>query len=119
MESGDPALDRVALVLATYYVAVTMAKLHGPLGWCERLRHAVWTRRGFVLVDGAWLRGTERAWKMTGSHKGCNVPCASACTWVLLLAYALASMGGIGAGIVDILAAAGGASVLFSLGRYW
>jgi hypothetical protein len=110
-------LDRVALVLATYYVAVTIAKLHGPLGWCERLRHAVWTRRGFVQVDGAWLRGTEGLeddWVAQGMQ--CPL-CVGLYAGALL--YALSSMGGIGAGIVDILAAAGGASVLFSLGRYW
>jgi hypothetical protein len=117
MESGDPALDRVALVLATYYVAVTMAKLHGPLGWCERLRHAVWTRRGFVLMDGAWLRGGESLeddWIAQGMQ--CPLCISLYAGAVLAL---VASMGGIGAGIVDILAAAGGASVLFSLGRYW
>lgn len=109
-------MGTLSLILATYYVAISVTKLHGPFGWCERLRHAVWARRGFVQVEDAWLRGEESLeddWVAQGMR--CPL-CVSLYASVVLAA--LASTGA-GVGIVDILAAAGGASLLFSLGRYW
>ena len=56
----DPAT--LALVaLATYYVALTTAKLHGPFGLAERFRHAVYHARGFVEVGSQYEPGTS--WK--------------------------------------------------------
>lgn len=109
--------DVIALVLATYYVAITVAKLHGPLGLCERFRERVWRWRGFELKMGVWLRGTDdihEDWIAAGVQ--CPLCCSVYVGAALLL---LSSMGGIGQGVVDILAVAGGASVLFSVGRYW
>lgn len=49
------------LILATYYVAVTVTKLHGPFGICEASRHRVWRWRGFEDQGhyGLWMRGTD------------------------------------------------------------
>lgn len=108
------ALRLIPLVLATYYVAVTVTKLHGPLGWCEAFRHWVWTKRGFSDHAGVWLRGggddVHEDWIAAGVQ--CPL-CAS-----LYIAAILVVFTGAGTGI-EILAVAGGASALFSLGRYW
>lgn len=107
------ALRLTMLVLATYYVAVTTTKLHGPFGWCEAFRERVWRWRGFELTMGVWLRGTDdihEDWIAAGVQ--CPL-CAS-----LYIAAILCALTGAWTGI-DILAVAGGSAALFSLGRYW
>lgn len=106
-------MDTVLLILATYYVAVTVTKLHGPFGWCERFREWVWVKRGYAQQNGVWLRGTDEVaddWIAAGVQ--CPL-CAS-----LYIAAILVVFTGAGTGI-EILAVAGGASALFSIGRYW
>ena len=102
------------LILATYYVAVTVTKLHGPFGICEAFRHRVWRWRGFEDQGhyGLWMRGTDEVsddWVAAGVQ--CPL-CASLYVSVILCALAGAWTG------IEVLAVAGGASVLFSLGRY-
>lgn len=113
--------------LATYYLSVTLTKLHGPLGLAERLRHAVYRARG--LRQGAgdiWLLpgsaapggdrvlGVEDDWVATGVS--CPF-CASLYVAALLVAL-LALMPG-ATPLIQVLAVAGASSVLFSLGRHW
>lgn len=135
-------LDLVVLTLATYYASVTLAKLHGPFGLAEQLRHAVYRRRGFVLARPAALSvrpaGTEDAgsneltWLRPTDETGIyDTPEADwlaagfSCPLCLSL-YAAAALallqllgGAAGQAVVAVLAVAGGASVLFSMGRYW
>lgn len=131
----DP-FDLVVLALATYYVSVTVAKLDGPFGLAERLRHAVYRRRGFVAVrmglldpglvwqrvadvpdaDGEpILEGTDDDW-LTG---GVSCPLCMSLYAGALLALVWHAGGAPGQAAVGVLAIAGGASALFSVGRYW
>lgn len=128
-------LDLASMTLATYYLAITITRLHGPAALAERLRHSVYRRRGFQLLDlglaedtaPEWLRQaggqdghvirTERLsddWVATGV--GCPL-CASLYVAVVL-ALLVALLPG-ARPLVDVLAMAGGASLLFSLGRTW
>lgn len=53
-------MDLLTLALATYLVATTIARLHGPLGLAERLRLAVYRWRGFrPAPDGDWYDPTR------------------------------------------------------------
>ena len=120
--------DLVTLTLATYYCAITVARLHGPFGWAERFRHTVYHRRGFILdptqPEPAWFRPHEGSptfdsltddWLTAGV--GCPL-CVSLYASILLAGlYALG--GSIGAAVVVVLAIAGGASLAFTLGRTW
>ncbi len=126
--------DLITLALATYYLAITLTKLHGPGALAERIRHAVYRRRGFQLLDlgsgvglaPEWLRPagghgadarTERLsddWVATGA--GCPL-CASLYAAALLVATSALLPGA--TPMIQVLAVAGAASVLFSLGRYW
>ena len=139
-------LDLLILILATYYAAVTLAKLHGPFGLVERARHAVYRRRGFGLMADSpadpdagrewsvweWTRVAERKADMPAGvfaviehpdddwlAAGVSCPlCMSLyCGTVLALAWYVG--GAIGQAAVGVLAVAGGASMLFSVGRIW
>lgn len=114
-------LDLVVLVLATYYAAVTLSKLHGPFGLAERMRHAVYRRRGFDLVTAEdWIRpgdaaGIDDDWLAAGIS--CPLCMSLYCGVVLALAWYTG--GDVGQAAVGVLAVAGGASLAFSVGRYW
>lgn len=120
--------DLLILILATYYAAVTLAKLHGPFGLAERMRHAVYRRRGFFLPTlsqetewvrasgiGSRLEGVDDDWLAAGVS--CPLCMSLYCGAVLVLV--LLAGGAVGQGAVVVLAIAGGASALFSVGRYW
>lgn len=128
--------DLVVLALATYYAAVTLAKLHGPFGLAEQLRHTVYRRRGFVAErmgildpDLVWhrvmaapnsggepiLEDTDDDWLTAGVS--CPLCLSLYVGAVLALAWLVG--GALGQALVGVLAVAGGASALFSLGRYW
>lgn len=106
-------MDTVLLILATYYASVTVARLHGPFGWCERFREWVWVNRGYAQQNGVWLRGTD---EVTDDWIAAGVQCPLCAS--LYIAAILVVFTGAGTGI-EILAVAGGASALFSIGRYW
>ncbi len=137
----DP-IDLVVLALATFYVSVTVARLDGPFGLAEQLRHAVYRRRGFVLARPAvlsvrpagtesvgsaeltWLRPTDE----TGIYDtpeadwlagGVSCPLCVSLYVGAALTLAWFAGGTAGQALVSVLAVAGGASVLFSMGRYW
>lgn len=106
-------MDTALLILATYYVSVTVTRLHGPWGVCERFREWVRVRRGYVQQNGVWLRGTD---EVTDDWIAAGVQCPLCAS--LYISAVLCGLAGAWNGI-DILAVAGGAAVLFSLGRYW
>lgn len=108
------ALRLVPLVLATYYVAVTLTKLHGPLGWCEHFRHRVWRWRGFSDHGGVWLRGGGDDVHVDWIAAGVQCPLCASLYISAVLCWCVGAWTGI-----DILAVAGGAAALFSIGRYW
>ncbi len=135
-------LDLVVLALATYYVSVTVARLDGPFGLAERMRHAVYRRRGFVLARPAALSvrpagtedagSTELTWLRPTDETGIydtpeadwlagGVSCPLCVSLYAATALALLEFlgGAPGQAAVAVLAVAGGASVLFSMGRYW
>lgn len=123
-------LDLVALVLATYYAAVTLAKLHGPFGLAERFRHAVYRRRGFSIVlepdgPGEWLRlgdrNDDQGVELDDDWLAAGVSCPLCMSLYCGTALALVWYAGgeVGQAAVGVLAVAGGASALFSTGRYW
>lgn len=128
--------DLVILALATYYAAVTLAKLHGPLGLAESMRHAVYRRRGFTadrmgLLDPGlvWHRvtdaprpGAEPILESTDDDwLAAGVSCPLCLSLYAGAALALVWLvgGAAGQAAVGVLAVAGGASALFSMGRYW
>lgn len=128
-------LDLLTFILATYYLAITATKLHGPYAVAERWRHWVYRRRGF---DPMPMPSGEIEWFRYGK-KGPDGPaydpppdrigddwiaagvtcplCAS--LYAGALVAALSMVGLPGALIVYSLALAGGASLLFTLGRTW
>lgn len=127
-------LDLVVMVLATYYAAVTLAKLDGPFGLVERARHAVYRARGFVAVE---VEDGEIEWqRFTPSEDldvkplvgrlgddwltaGVSCPLCMSLYCGAALAMAWYAGGEVGQAAVGVLAVAGGASALFSTGRYW
>ena len=128
-------LDLTTLALATYYLAITITKLHGPVALAERLRHAVYRHRGYRLLDLGWSVGVEPEWmRQVGGQdghvirserlsddwiaSGVGCPLCASLYLAAALALGLALVPG-ARPLVDVLAVAGGASVLFSLGRYW
>lgn len=149
-------LDLLILTLATYYSAVTLAKLHGPFGLAERMRHAVYRRRGFTAFpregEAVWLRPRQRETFLPGTEQelldrsiaaavageaipadlmleeqpdadwvaaGVSCPLCMSLYCGAVLALAWYAGGGAGQAAVGVLAVAGGASALFSVGRYW
>ena len=149
-------LDVVVLVLATHYAAVTLAKLHGPFGLAERMRHAVYRRRGFTAFprdgEAVWLRPRQREMFLPGTEQalldrglaaaragepippetmleetpdgdwlaaGVSCPLCMSLYCGAVLALAWYAGGAVGQAAVGLLAIAGGASALFSVGRYW
>lgn len=127
--------DLVVLALATYYAAVTLAKLHGPLGLAERWRHAVYRWRGFVAVRMGLVEQMDvwaRQRRLNGGRTvvvdnldddwlAAGVGCPLCMSPYVGGALALAWLAGgeVGQAVVSVLAVAGAASVLFSVGRYW
>ena len=125
--------DLIVYSLATYYLSITATKLAGPFGLAERARHLVYRRRGFtpaVMPGGAveWFRSPPRLatdaappverlgddWVTEGvSCPLCGSVYASAV--VLLLSRA----GRVGPELVLLLALAGAASFVYTLGRTW
>lgn len=118
----------ISIALATYYVAVTVTRLHGPFAWAARFRHSVWRARGFepVAMEGTsepvWLGaplspsgpGTARR---TLQHDwiaaGVKCPlCVS--LYVAPIMLVLSGAGWMGAWLVTALAVAGAASAIFS-----
>lgn len=127
-------LDLAILILATFYAAVTLAKLDGPFGLVERWRHAVYRVRGFVAVEVedaemVWVRETPAEdldekpkfgrlgddWVAAGVS--CPLCLSLYCGAALLMAWHAG--GAAGQAAVTVLAVAGGASWLFSVGRDW
>lgn len=97
--------DLLTVVLATYALAVTIAKLHGPFGLAERLRWAVYDWRA---VDPADPEALAEDWIATGV--GCPL-CLS--FWIAV------SIGlPVGLGLISSLAAAGGSMALYMAGRW-
>lgn len=127
-------LDLVILTLATYYAAVTLAKLDGPFGLVERARHAVYRARGFEAIE---VEDSEMEWgRVTPSEDldvkphighlgddwlaaGVSCPLCMSLYCGAALALAWYAGGEVGQAAVGVLAVAGGASALFSMGRYW
>lgn len=124
--------DLVVLALATYYASVTVARLHGPFGLAERLRHAVYRRRGFepeaigLVETDAWRRvagpddepiveDIDDDWLASGI----SCPLCVSLYAGAVLALAWYAGGAPGQAAVGVLAIAGGASAVFSAGRYW
>lgn len=110
------ALIRAAL--ATYYVARSVAKLHGPGGVFERVRSQVYSGRGFVLAtDGEWYHAgdpdatLDDDWVTAGV--GCPV-CVAAYVAPLVL---LAGRTRAGRAVVGALAVAGAAAALWDRER--
>lgn len=85
-------MDLLKLSLATYLIAVTIARLHGPFGLAERLRHAVYSR------------STEDHWLATG------ISCP-----ICLSPYVAAALLLVPGPVINWLAVAGGASAIFKL----
>ena len=114
-------LDLVILTLATYYAAVTLAKLDGPLGLARRWREWVYWKRGFEMVTSQdWGRLRDAAqldddWLAAGVS--CPLCLSLYCGAVLALAWYAG--GAVGQAAVGVLAIAGGASAVFGVGRYW
>lgn len=126
--------ELLVLVLATYYAAVTLAKLHGPFGLAERMRHAVYRRRGFNPLMGPegeieWLRLTHRDDYPTDPRRetidddwlagGVSCPLCLSLYCGAVLALVWFAGGAVGQAVVGVLAVAGGASLAFSVGRHW
>ncbi len=119
-----PAL--VPLVLATYYLAITATKLHGPFGLAERVRHAVYRRRGFAPIvmsngDIEWFRdGPGRVERVGDDWVTEGVSCPLCCSlYGAPLVLLLSRAGPLGEALALALATAGGASLLYTLGRTW
>jgi len=118
--------DLLVLALATYYRAITAAKLHGPFGLAERMRHAVYRRRGFSPIvmpngDVEWFRdGAERADRIGDDWVTEGVSCPLCCSlYGALVVLTLFHSGPSGEALALVLAVAGGASLLYTLGRTW
>jgi len=109
------AAHSVALVLATYYVAYTAARLHGPFGLAERFRHAVYRRAGYVRKGGVWQGAPGRRASVDAPGDDwltAGVQCpACVAPWAALVLVAMAQTTA-GAWVVGWLAVAGGASVV-------
>ena len=101
------------LALATFYLAVTATRLHGPFGLAERLR---WTagvhrrrwldsRPGGIPLD---FDGLEDDWVLTGLE--CPV-CAA--PWAALAVLGLEAVPVVGPPAALVLAMAGGAAALW------
>lgn len=107
-------MDFLKLVLATYLVAVTIARLHGPLGLAERLRHAVYQARGFRQgAEGRWMHPGQQA--AGGSLLALDddwVSAGIACP-VCLAPYVALGLLAAPPAVLAWLAAAGGAAALF------
>ena len=104
----------IRAALATYYLARSVAKLHGPGGVFAAVRHAVYRRRGFVLAtDGVWYHAgdldatLDDDWVTAGV--GCPV-CVAAYVAPLVL---LAGRTRAGRAVVGALAVAGAAAALW------
>lgn len=113
----------VLVALATYYVAVTLARLHGPLGLAEAMRQHVLRWRGFtpVILEGhtepVWKRALPSGYVQSTSDdwiaSGVRCPlCLSLYIAPVMLALASSSTPGWWA--VAALGLAGAASALFS-----
>lgn len=107
----------IRAALATYYLARSLTRLHGPMGAFERGRHAVYRARGFVLAsDGEWYHAGDPLatpaddWVSAGV--GCPV-CAAAYVAPLVLA---AGRWRAGRAVVGALAVAGAAAALWDRG---
>lgn len=107
--------------LATFYLAFSATRLHGPLGLFERARRAVLTERGYVdqtgqgdyyrrPVGGGQLQPIEADWLASGVT--CPV-CASLYVAPIVLALGRSERG---RRIVGALAVAGLASALYRVG---
>ena len=123
-------LDPVTLglvVFATYYSAVTAAKLHGPLGVAERVRHAIFRWRGFQQTESGWRYvgaepvpgaehsdgpGLESDWIAAGAS--CPL-CQSLYFAPIML---LLAMTPVGSAAIVVLAVAGASSALFKAGDW-
>lgn len=103
-------------VVATYYVAVTATRLHGPLGLAERARAGVYVARGFRPIDGAWARlgPSSTVQTIDGDWVAAGVSCpVCASLYVAPVMLALHEWGGAaGAAIVTVLAVAGASAFL-------
>lgn len=127
------ATDLLVYALATYYLAITATKLAGPFGLAERARHYVYRRRGFspaVMPGGdvEWFRspprlGTDAAppVERLGDDwvtEGVSCPlCGSVYAGALVLL--LSGIPRVGPELVLLLALAGAASFVYTLGRTW
>lgn len=119
-----PTPTTLALVaLATYYAAVTLARLHGPFGLAEAMRQRVLRARGFapVILEGhtepVWRRALPSGYVQSTSDDwiaaGVRCPlCLSMYVAPVMLALASSSMPGWY--VVASLGIAGASSVLFS-----
>lgn len=109
-------MDLLKLSLATYLVAVTIARLHGPLGLAERLRHAVYHWRGFRMWEAGWTHRTmstpagDRYLGLDDDWLTAGISCP-----VCLAPYVAAALLLAPAPVVSWLAVAGGAAAIFKL----
>lgn len=110
-------MDLLKLSLATYFVAVTIARLHGPLGLAERLRHAIYRWRGFLLAPGGEWWATGESPSNPGRYRlleddwlASGISCP-----VCLAPYIAAGLLLAPGPVVTWLAVAGGAAAVFKL----
>lgn len=108
-------MDLLKLTLATYLVATTTARLHGPFGLAERMRHAVYRWRGFKLAsNGEWWDAKRyhpaepRSLMVDDDWLTAGVSCP-----ICLAPYVAAGMLLVPGPVVSWLAVAGGAAAIF------
>ncbi len=110
-------MNLVTLSLATYLVATTIARLHGPLGLAERLRHAVYRWRGFrPAPNGDWYDQTRphpaqpRILEIEDDWITAGISCP-----ICLAPYVAAALLLAPAPLLSWLAAAGAAAAIFKV----
>lgn len=107
-------MDLLKLSLATYLIAVTIARLHGPFGLAERMRYAVYRWRGFRPARGDWVDSSrtvpsgDHAFVIEDDWLTAGIGCP-----LCLSPYVAAALLLVPGPVVTWLAVAGGASAIF------
>lgn len=109
-------MDLLKLSLATYLVAVTIARMHGPFGLAERMRHAIYRWRGFRFAHFEWVDASrttpsgDRVFVIEDDWLTAGISCP-----VCLAPYVAAALLLAPGPAVTWLAVAGGAAAIFKL----
>lgn len=104
----------IRAALATYYLARSLTRLHGPGGAFERGRHAVYRARGFVRgAHGEWFHVGDAAATLEDDWVTAGVGCPVCAAVYVAPAVLLAGRWRVGRAVVLVLAVAGAATALW------